>query len=184
VFLANRGARLDLEGAAGTGRVDLLSRFIKEDGDLDAGATKKHLDYGFIWACEYGHTSVVRFMLDRGFKPDGSFMHGETGLHWAAYGGHVEIIDLLLKTNSAVNEKDQIHGGTPLGWAIYGWSHPAPEFKHARHHEVVEFLVRAGAFVDREWLGSPNRGSSLAAKLRADPRMMAALDAARSTSPN
>jgi len=178
VFLANRGARLDLEGAAGTGRVDLLSRFIKEDGGLDAGATKKHLDYGFIWACEYGHTSMVRFMLDRGFKPDGSFMHGETGLHWAAYGGHVEIIDLLLKTRSAVNEKDQIHGGTPLGWAIYGWGHPAPEFKHARHHEVVELLVRAGAPVDREWLGSPNRGSSLSAKLRADPRMMAALDAA------
>src|SRR5262249_4228883 len=136
VFLANHGARLDLEGAAGTGRVDLLPRFIKEDGGLDVGATKEQLDYGFIWACEYGHTNVIRFMLDRGFRPDGSFMHRQTGLHWAACGGHVEITDLLLNTNFAVNAKDQVHGGTPLGWAIYGWGHPAPEFKQARHHEV------------------------------------------------
>ena len=175
VFLANRGARLDLEGAAGTGRVDVMARFISEDGSLNEGATKKQVDYGFIWACEYGHTTAVRFMLDRGFKPDGSFMHGETGLHWAAYGGHAEIVDLLLKTNSAVNAKDEVHRGTPLGWAFYGWANPAPEFKNARHYEVVELLVRAGAQVEREWLESSDRGASLGAKLRADLRMMAAL---------
>ncbi len=174
-FLANRGARLDLEGAAGTGRVDVMACFIKEDGSLTAPATKEQLDYGFIWACEYGHTIAVGLMLDRGIEPDGSFMHGETGLHWAAYGGHAEIADLLLKTNSAMNAKDQIHGGTPLGWALHGWANPAPEFKNARHHEVVELLARAGALVAREWLESSERGSSLGAKLRTDPRMMAAL---------
>ena len=174
-FLADRGARLDLEGAAGTGRVDAMARYITEDGGLKGGATKQQLNYGFVWACEYGHASVVRFLLDRGFKPDGDFMHGETGLHWAAYGGHAEIADRLLKTNSAVNAKDRTHGGTPLGWALYGWANPAPEFKHARHHEVVKLLVRAGALVEREWLESSDRGSSLAAKLRADLRMMAAL---------
>ncbi len=102
-------------------------------------------------------------------------MHGETGLHWAAYGGHADIVDLLLKANAPVNTKDQIHGGTPLGWAVYGWNNPAPEFQNARHHDVVERLIRAGATVEREWIESPHRGSSLAAKLRADARMMAAL---------
>jgi ankyrin repeat protein len=174
-FLAHRGARLDLEAAAGAGRVDELARFINEDGSLNAGATRKQLAYGFVWACEYGHASVVGFLLDRRFKPDRNFMHGETGLHWAAYGGHVEIADLLLKANSPVNVKDQIHGGTPLGWAIYGWGNPAPEFKNARHDEVVRLLIRAGAVVDWEWLENPERESSLASKLRADPRMRAAL---------
>src|SRR6267154_899130 len=105
-------------------------------------------------------------------------MHGETGLHFAAYGGHAEIVELLLsKPDAALNAKDGIHGGTPLGWTVYGWSNPAPEFKNARYHDVVERLIRAGATVDWEWLESSNRGSSLASHLRADSRMMAALGA-------
>ncbi len=136
----------------------------------------EQLDSGFTWACEYGHLNVIRFLLERGFKPNSNFMKGETGLHWAAYGGHEEIVELLLKIKSPVNVKDQVHGGTPLGWAIYAWNNPAPEFKNARHHEVVERLVRAGALVDWEWIDNSDRGSSLGSKLRADSRMMAALN--------
>jgi hypothetical protein len=113
----------------------------------------------------------VRFLFDRGFKPDWNFRHGETGLHWACYGGHPEIVELLLKTDAPVNAKDRTHGGTPLVWAVYGWSNPAPEFNNARYYDVVERLMRAGATVDWEWIES----SSSASKLRADSRMMAAL---------
>lgn len=176
-FLARRGARLGLEGAAGTGRVDVVAGYVAQDGRLANGATMEQLNYGFIWACEYGHANVVSFLLDRGFKPDGNFMRGETGLHWAAYGGHEGIVELLLKAKLPVNVKDQVHGGTPLGWAVYGWNEPAPEFKHARHHEVVERLIRAGASADWEWIDSVDRGSSLGSKLRADARMMAVLGA-------
>jgi len=84
-------------------------------------------------------------------------------------------VDLLLKSNAPVNVKDQSYEGTPLGWAVYGWSDPAPEFKGARYYEVVEKLVRAGAAVDWEWIESANRGTSLGSKLRTDARMMAAL---------
>jgi ankyrin repeat protein len=102
-------------------------------------------------------------------------MQRETGLHWAAFGGHADIVDLLLRANAPVNIKDQRFDGTPLGWALYGWSKPAPESKNTRYYDVVDLLVRAGAIVDREWQDSPNRGSCLGAKLRADPRMRAAL---------
>ncbi|PWU13703.1 MAG: hypothetical protein C5B50_18735 [Verrucomicrobia bacterium] len=175
MFLANRGARLDLEGAAGTGRLDALAQFIDRRGKLIRGATQEQLNYGFIWACEYGHVKVVRFLIGRKFEPDWDFMHGQTGLHWAAYGGHTEVVDLLLKTNAPVNVMDRIHGGTPLGWAVYGWNNPAPEFQNARYAEVVERLVHAGAVVDWQWIGSPNRRSSLGEQLRKDRRMMAAL---------
>jgi len=171
VFLANRGARLDLEGAAGTGRIDVLPRYLGEDGLLKEGATKQQLNHGFIWACEYGQTNAVKFLLDRKFKPDWKFMHGETGLHWACYGGHAEIVDLLLKTDAPVNAKDQTHAGTPLSWAVYGWGNPAPEFKNAQYYDVVERLIHAGATVDWEWIES----SSLASKVRADSRMTAVL---------
>jgi ankyrin repeat protein len=176
VYLANRGARLDLEAAAGTGRVDALPRYLNEDGTLKDGATNEQLNHGFIWACEYGHANVISFLLDRGFKPHWNFMHGQTGLHWAAYGGHAEIVDLLLTmVHAPVNAKDQLHHGTPLGWAIYGWADPAPEFKLGRFDELVKRLIRAGSSVDWDWLENANRGSSLASKLRADSRMMAAL---------
>lgn len=180
VFLANRGAQLDLEGAAGTGRVDVLPRFIDADGTLKEEATREQLNHGFIWACEYGHVNAVSFLLERRFKPDWNFMHGQTGLHWAGFGGHAEIVDLLLsKTDAPVNTKDQIHCGTPLDWAIYGWGNSAPELRNARYYEVVERLIGTGATVDWQWLESSSRGLSLASHVRGDSRMLAALGAGK-----
>ena len=173
-FLAERGAHLNLEAAAGTGRVDVLPLYINEDGSLKGGAREKQLEYGFVWACEYGRTSAVQFLLERGVRADISPVGGETGLHWAAFAGHAEIVEELLEANASVNVTENVHGGTPLGWALYGWNHPAPEFRNARYYEVVECLVRARAVVDWEWIESPGRGS-LGAKLREDSRMMAAL---------
>src|SRR5438477_6481344 len=118
---------------------------------------------------------AVKFLVERGVRADSSPTCGETGLHWAAFAGHAEIVELLLAANAPVNVTEQDNGGTPLGWAVYGWNNPAPEFRNARHHEVVERLIRAGAVVDWEWIDDPRRGSSLGSKLRADPRMMAAL---------
>jgi len=175
LFLADRGASLDLEGAAGTGRIDAMALYMTNEGTLQAGATQEQLNYGFLWACEYGHANTVKFLLDRGFRPDRNFKQRETGLHWAAFGGHADIVDLLLKANAPVNGKDERFGGTPLGWAIYGWANPAPELESGHYYEVVELLVRAGAFIDRDWLESPNRGSSLGTKLRQDSRMRATL---------
>ena len=117
----------------------------------------------------------VQFLLERGVEAGISPTHGETGLHWAAFAGHAEIVELLLAANAPVNATEQDHGGTPLGWAVYGWNNPVPEFRNARYHEVAERLIRAGAVVDWEWIESPRRGSSLGAKLREDSRMMAAL---------
>jgi ankyrin repeat protein len=176
-FLAERGARLDLEAAAGTGRLDVLPLYIDEKGALTKGATPEQLEYGFRWACEYGRISTVRFLLGRGVKANGNSKYGETGLHWAALGGHAEIVELLLKHNAPVNVKDATHGGTPLGWAIYGWNSQTPEFRNSRYLQVVKDLIRAGAVLDWEWVESPSRGSSLGANLRNDPRMMEALSA-------
>ena len=124
--------------------------FVDQEGTLRNGATPEQLSYGFISACEYGRSKVVKLLLDRQVKLDAHYMQAQTGLHWAAYGGQVETVDLLLKTVPEVNAKDQVQGGTPLGWGVYGWSYPAPEVKNARHHDVVERLIRAGAIVDWE----------------------------------
>ena len=66
-FLASRGAKLDLEGAAGVGRLDLVKTYFSPDGSLKPPATEKQKRDGFAWACEFGKTNVVDFLLQRGF---------------------------------------------------------------------------------------------------------------------
>jgi hypothetical protein len=98
VFFASRGARLDLEGAAGVGRLDVVKRFFADDGSLEPAATEQQMKDGFAWACEFGRTEVVEFLLAKGIKIDARLKHhGQTGLHWAAYGGHAETVKALLR---------------------------------------------------------------------------------------
>src|SRR5512144_627142 len=137
-----RGARLDREGAAGVGRLDVVKSFFHEDGTLKAKATKKQMKDGFAWACEYGRTGVVEFLLDRGMEIDARLRnHGNTGLHWAAYGGHVDIVKLLLTRKARLDIEDDSFRGTPLGWALHAWSSHPPVAASDRYYEVVVLLV-------------------------------------------
>jgi hypothetical protein len=65
-FLAQQGAKLDLEGAAGIGNLEVVTSFFDPDGQLTQGATRKQMEYGYVWACEYGHLDVVEFLLNKG----------------------------------------------------------------------------------------------------------------------
>jgi len=172
--LAKRGARLDLEGAAGVGRLDVVKSFFNKDGSVKANATIAQMELGLMWACEYGRASVVDFLLAKGTDV-GAQPHGETGLHWAAYGGHFHIVKLLLKRKAPVDIKDKRFGGTPLGWALYGWCDPPLEADHSGYYKVVARLVAAGATVEQEWLADPDRELPIPQKVRADRRMLAAL---------
>jgi hypothetical protein len=172
--LARRGARMDLEGAAGAGRLDVVKSFFEEDGSLKANATKEQMELGLAWACEYGRTSVVRFLLKRGVNVSAQ-PHGETGLHWASYGGHAEIVKELLKRKAPVNVKDRRFDGTPLGWALYGWCEPPSDANPGGYYEVVKRLVSAGATMKEEWLDEAERGTPIARRVRRDRKMREAL---------
>ncbi|MBL9127219.1 MAG: ankyrin repeat domain-containing protein, partial [Verrucomicrobiales bacterium] len=52
-FLATRGARLDLEGAAGVGDPNRVLAFFDDTGRLRPEATEDGMLSGFHWACEY-----------------------------------------------------------------------------------------------------------------------------------
>jgi ankyrin repeat protein len=131
-FLAARGARLDLEGAAGVGRLDLVKTFFNDDGSLKPPATQQQMHAGFAWACEFGRTAVVEFLLQSGMDPAARLTPRgqETGLHWAAYIGHAAIVRLLLDRGAPVAVKDARFDGTPLDWALHGWPNPPPGANH------------------------------------------------------
>jgi hypothetical protein len=104
--------------------------------------------------------------LQRGINV-GERHRGQTGLHWAAHGAHVETVKLLLERKAPVDVQDETWSGTPLEWALHGWLNPSSEIVRDGYYEVAALLVAAGSTVKPEWLASE--------KVRADPRMLAAL---------
>ena len=96
---------------------DISIHFAARKGNIEA--VKKHLDAG-----------VDIHVLDKkyGFAP----------LHYAADGGHKEIVELLLAKGADVNQRDKI-GKTPTAWAMrYG------------HKEVTAILRKHGGKTGEE----------------------------------
>ena len=147
-FLARRGALLDLEGAAGVGRLDLVQAFFDEDGSLKPIASKEQMESGFMWACEYGHTRVAEFLLDKGL--DIATNRGMTGLHWAMVGGHLDTIKLLLERKAPL-EAENNFGGTVLGCAIWAVGNSDAVYRWPDSDTdwltIVRMLIDAGAIV-------------------------------------
>jgi hypothetical protein len=161
-FLAGRGARLDLEGAAGVDALDRVKEFFAQDGGLRPYAMTQQLADGFGWACQFGRLAVVEFLLDHGVDAHAaSRTNGVTPLHWAALGGHPEIARMLLARGADVEARETGYGGTPVGWAVYGFGQHDGTREAERFYELVQVLVAAGA--------------EIGALASLDRRMMAAL---------
>jgi hypothetical protein len=101
---------------------------------------------------------------------------GQTGLHWAAYGGHADTVKLLLERGAPIDAKDKSYDGTPLGWGLYAWGNSTErEAERGRYYDVVALLVRAGAKLDPEWYEDDEDRRRAGERMRSDPRMLAAL---------
>jgi ankyrin repeat protein len=148
VFLASRGANLNLESAAGVGWLDIVKTFFHADGTLREPATKRELQAGFLWACTYGHEDVATFLLEHGADFRDPANTGATGLHWAAGGGHVGIVKRLLVLGSPLEELTQ-WGGTVLEHAGYGFEHDTSRVDFV---PTFETLLEAGAKIRGNWL--------------------------------
>ncbi|HEV2844070.1 MAG TPA: ankyrin repeat domain-containing protein [Thermoanaerobaculia bacterium] len=165
-FLAQRGARLDLEGAAGIGWLDRVQSFFTEDGGLKANATRAQMENGFLWACEYGRNSVVEFLLEKGMDLRARGNTGLTGLHWAIVGGQLDTIRLLLERGAPLEERN-VYGGTALGQALWSVLNSDPGVDYV---PIIETLIHAGAEIEPgslAWLARQD-GRSTVTKARVE----------------
>jgi ankyrin repeat protein len=138
-YLAEHGARLNLEAAAGVGRLDVVKSFFK-DGKTPA---KKQLQSAFLYACGGGRKDVVEFLLTKGVDLADGGPVGQTPLHWAVIDGQVEMVKLLLKYNPPLESRN-IYGGTVLGQTMWSAAHGGDPKVYA---EIIETLIAAGANV-------------------------------------
>jgi hypothetical protein len=165
-LVAQRGAALDLEGAAGVGRLDVVKSFFDEDGRLTRGATREQLVRGGFWASQYGHREVVEYLLERGLDPGESHGHA-TMLHGAALGGYPDIVRLLIARGAPADMRDDDYHATPLGWALHGAGHRGVRTPAERYYDVVRQLVAAGARVEDDWFADE--------QISSDAQLVAAL---------
>jgi hypothetical protein len=142
-FFAACGVQMNLEEAAGVGRLDVVRNFFKHDGSLKPNITNEQKGRGFVWACGYGRNDVVAFLLDKGFDLGAHDAAGQTGLHGAAMNGQLNTIQLLLARGAPLEVKN-VHGGTVLGQTLWSAAHaPDPD----AYIPLVETLLAAGARV-------------------------------------
>jgi ankyrin repeat protein len=140
-LLANRGAQLTLEGAAALGRLEVVTSFFDKEGRLNSNAKTDQMTSGFLRACAYGRNDVVEFLLQRGVDVSAHQNDGQSGLHWAAIGGQMETIKLLLERRAPLEMKN-MYGGTVLGQTLWSAAHGGDPDTFA---QIIETLIAAGA---------------------------------------
>jgi ankyrin repeat protein len=108
------GANPDLPILAALGKTE---EFLRHLPLSDSG--QRHL--ALALAAQYGHTEIVRALLDAGedpnrYNPPGSHSHS-TPLHQAALAGHLGVVKLLVERGARLDTKDVMWQGTPADWA-------------------------------------------------------------------
>ena len=153
-FLAQRGAKLNLEAAAGLGRLDVVKSFFdenNENGKLKPPTTKAQTERALLWSCEYGQNAVAEFLLQSGVPFEAQAATGQTALHWAVIGGHLDTISLLLDRGAPLEAKNS-YGATALGQALWSALHADGR---TDYFPVIETLLKAGAKIEagtRSWI--------------------------------
>jgi ankyrin repeat protein len=132
-YLAERGARLNIVGAAGIGRRDVVEPLFDE---TDPETRELALRY----AAGFGQLEVTRFLLDSGIPADAHSGDGETALFYAILGDHVEAVRLLLERGAQPGVRTR-YG--PVGEAaIWRAAHGGNPDRAA---EIIQVLMAAGA---------------------------------------
>lgn len=126
--LIARGACLDLAAAAAMGRLEEFRQLLP---NADSDARHRAL----ALAAQFGHTAIVRFLLDAGedpnrYNPLGFHSHS-TPLHQAAL-GHAETARLLVERGARLDTKDTMWQATPAQWA-----------RHEGHEQIEHDLLEA-----------------------------------------
>jgi len=138
VFLAERGASLGVVEAAGVGRLGALRAFLDPPA-IAPGPDVVHT--AFRYACFYGRDDVVADLAGRGVDLAGHDGDGQTGLHYAAMGGQLTTVKLLLAHGAPLEARNQ-YGGTVLGQTLWSAAHGGDPKVFA---PIVAALIAAGA---------------------------------------
>jgi hypothetical protein len=139
-FLAANGARLGLVEAAGLGRMDLVSSTLRDMDGAARAPKPKQLGEALLYASMYGHTPIAELLVENGADLRAHTRDGQTPLHCAVIGAHLDTVEALLRLNASL-EVENAYGGTPLGQALWSAEHAGGDAD--RFTAIRDVLVRA-----------------------------------------
>ena len=121
-----------------------------------SSAGRRHLAH----AARNNDLPAVRLMLKAGFPIDAISQHNATALHWAAWHGNAEMVQLILRQQPELEDTRNDYQSTPLGWAIHG-SENGWHRRTGDYGATVEALLGAGANPPRSVEGTEGVRESL-----------------------
>ncbi len=165
-LLLERGARpraLDagerLLLACGRGDRDAMRAVIADHPGLVAHLPEEDLR-ALPRAAARGDTTAVALLLEAGFPTTTKDWMGGTALHHAAMCGRLGAAQALIAGGSELDDRENSHRSTPLGWAQWGSEHEYGT--NADYAGVVEALIAAGATLPESCAGSAGVAAVLA----------------------
>lgn len=90
---------------------------------------------GFLLYAKEGNVDEMKAVIKKGMNLDIQDEQGQSALHWAVDGEHVEIVKLLVEARVKVNLQD-CDGQTPLHYAL-----------NIESNDIIQLLLKAGADV-------------------------------------
>jgi ankyrin repeat protein len=140
-----------------------------------------------IEAAKLGKTEEVRALIQHRLELiNQRDTSGATPLHYAAFGGHREVVRLLVVHGADVNARDAQFGATPAGWAIEYLRElgaflgiELTDFAYAIHTQNIEWTARFLKRFPALRLASDENGSpfKLLAAQTANPELIRLFDA-------
>ena len=113
--------------AAGQGHLEVV-RFLVEQG-ADPNILNTQGQSALMFAAAGGHFAVVIFLLDSGGYAIEMRKHNplsyryelgpKTSLMWAAYNGHLDVVNLLIEYAKAIDDNFRYNPDASLTWAAY-----------------------------------------------------------------
>lgn len=97
-----------LRYAAKLGNSDTVLSILLEDQAAHGHGEPRELllSEALLGAAEGGHEALVQMLLEKGADPTATDNAGSTALHWAAWGGHTEIGNLMYDEKGDVDNSD------------------------------------------------------------------------------
>lgn len=143
--------------AAGLGKLDLLEEFWAGNGVLAAHGSpyvdpfgrsitdaQKIVNIAFITACMHRRIAAAGYLIDNGADINARGAQGFTALHYAAWHGHHEMVDYLLRCGASTEVVND-YGGTSLDAAVYAATN-MPQ-TGVDYPAIMKTLIAAGADV-------------------------------------
>jgi ankyrin repeat protein len=124
-----------LSWAARNDRGEALRALVDRGAAVDADVYR---GTALAWAAACGRVECVRRLVELGADPNrrttfGGPEHGDktTALHLAAQNGEIDAIRVLLELGADPTARDDLHDGTPVGWAEFAGNHAAADLLRA-----------------------------------------------------